>query len=103
MAGFVPDVDSIRVDGKRIKVEIPLAQVANWMLTIYRLSGVTEDLALALEFAYSAPKGRDEEHAVHMVQELLRQEASGNIEPPLSFGELYRRVVTAATKGGDAP
>ncbi len=80
-------------DGKDyLDFEISRETVREWLLTIYRLTGV-DDLDSAVTFAYHLASTEDERRVVYTVAEIIRREASGDIRPPLDIYRMYVELV----------
>ena len=76
---------------KFFNLKIAIGDVLGWLKTIHDISGV-EDLDGALDLCYSYMLDKEQSRAVGMVTELIYQEASGRIIPPINLYKTYRNL-----------
>lgn len=83
----------MRMDGGNNYLAFKISRdlVLRWLSTIYELTGVP-DLDSAITFAYHVATTEEQKRTVYTVSELIRREASGEIQPPLNIYRLYARI-----------
>ena len=82
----------IRVNSEKFfNLKIEISEVLGWLKEIHNISGV-EDLSAALEICYACALDKEQSRAVVIVTELIYQEASGKIIPPINLYETYRNI-----------
>jgi hypothetical protein len=84
----------IRVNSEKFfNLKIEIGEVLGWLKVIHNMTGV-EDLSAALEICYSFVLDKEQSRAVVIVTELIYQEASGKIIPPINLYATYRDIAS---------
>jgi len=75
-------------------LRIEVSQVRQWLKIIYDISG-EDELAIGLKRCSLRVLDEEQSRAVGTVRELICQEASGNIIPPINIYKTYREIARA--------
>lgn len=76
---------------KNINLPLEINDIYEWFKIIYTISK-EDNLSVALKFCRMRDLSDEQNRAVVIMSELIRQEASGNLIPPINLFEAYRNI-----------
>lgn len=88
------DIGNIEIKSEKFKLfarEIGIDDLLGWLRAIYEVSG-EDDLDTALDLCYTYKLPIEQQTAVILITELIHQEASGKIVPPINLTQTYRDI-----------
>ncbi len=90
---------SIEINSEKFfNMEIKIGDVLGWLKTIFHIAKV-DDLNIALKKCYSYVLDEEQSRAVGVMTELIYQEASGKIIPPINLTKTFRNIANGDFSG----